>query len=750
VDGEVNTGPAVGDKHFLKVYSAAGFNNLFAPGPPEEAWNENRDFRTLEVSDELPRYKSPFENLDLAIGDKDLTVRRHPDGRFEAVIAIHNRGNMASPGFRVMFCYVGPGKEEKQLHNFHRGGGYHRAGPIMPGAVWREGSGPVALPQGVSEIVVIIDPDNAVEEADEKNNRASKIIGPAPETTKAGAVPDKSPEGMQTGPAKDVDVAIEDSDLTLIRLPGGLIRPVIAIHNRGTEDSPSFKVLFYAGDPEEGGRRLHRDIIYHSAGPIEPGGVWRETTRPVAPGQGIEEIVVVIDPENTVQETDETNNRASVAIEEAQNLVQRRLQRKFGNFDFQHNPLDSAVDVLSRMIEVDIRIDPSADARAIISVELQGPTAATVLDALTGQLGLKWAVVDDTYVYISDEAGIRRALSDSNDSKVVKAVKGVDMVIDQNDLTVRRMSDGLLVFVIVIHNRGTQKSPPFKVLFYAGDPDKGAGLLDGTQHSAEPIMPGGVCRVWTIPVAPGEKTSEIFVAIDPDNEVAEADETNNRTSVAIEKALVIASLQETVGDIDYSGHLSQIPAFMRRTAAVDVRIDPTVHWQSTFSVRLDRATMAGFLDSVTSQLGLKWIIARDAEQVYVYISDAAGMEKIQSADRQSTGGDQGAVDIWITGKDIHTFVAERTGRHIVARIHSTGVGRIPLVEVRFFIGDPAKGGRRLGQGGLAMDAGTVAAEAILRELEPGEYEIFAVLDPDNRIAETDETNNRASATIKID
>ena len=52
VDNVINPGPFVGDKLFVKVYSLASWNDRAdwrTPRPPEEGWNENRDFRTLEV-----------------------------------------------------------------------------------------------------------------------------------------------------------------------------------------------------------------------------------------------------------------------------------------------------------------------------------------------------------------------------------------------------------------------------------------------------------------------------------------------------------------------------------------------------------------------------------------------------------------------------------------------------------------------------------------------------------------------------
>ena len=107
------------------------------------------------------------------------------------------------------------------------------------------------------------------------------------------------------------DIAIADRDLRVIKLPDGLFIAWIAIHNKGVAPSPKFRVYFYAGDPDKGGRLL---VAPHGAGPIMPGDVWREGTYPFSLAPGESTISVVVDPDNKVEESDETNNKASRTI----------------------------------------------------------------------------------------------------------------------------------------------------------------------------------------------------------------------------------------------------------------------------------------------------------------------------------------------------------------------------------------------------------------------------------------------------
>ena len=78
------------------------------------------------------------------------------------------------------------------------------------------------------------------------------------------------------GESKRIDIAIEDKDLLVIKESEGLFRAVIGIYNKGSAPSPKFGVYFYAGDPDKGGRLL----ATHGSGPIMPGDIWREGTRP--------------------------------------------------------------------------------------------------------------------------------------------------------------------------------------------------------------------------------------------------------------------------------------------------------------------------------------------------------------------------------------------------------------------------------------------------------------------------------------
>ncbi|MBN1506349.1 MAG: hypothetical protein JW955_05860 [Sedimentisphaerales bacterium] len=232
--------------------------------------------------------------LDIAIHDENLTVTKQPDGSFRAETAISNRGSRPLPQFPVYFYAGDPDKGGRLL-------AHHGAGPIMPGDGWGECNPRLRLRPGETVISVVVDPDNTVDESNETNNKASRTI-----STTTQAEPAESAESAK------VDIAIGDKDLIVTRLSDRLFEAMIPICNKTSVSLPRFSVNFYAGAPGKGERLLSAQ----NAGPIMPGGSWLEGTHPHRLRPGENTISVVLDPDNEVEESDETNNRASQSLSE--------------------------------------------------------------------------------------------------------------------------------------------------------------------------------------------------------------------------------------------------------------------------------------------------------------------------------------------------------------------------------------------------------------------------------------------------
>jgi hypothetical protein len=135
VDREVGTGPMVGNKLFVRVFSADDWNNLYPERVPQDWDNENRDFRTLDVSDKDPRHKSRLASgAKLVVAQDALSVKQR-DGKYVAAVLIRNVGTDRSPEFGVWFYAGDPAKGGRLLAK-------HAAGPILPSETWNEGTFP--------------------------------------------------------------------------------------------------------------------------------------------------------------------------------------------------------------------------------------------------------------------------------------------------------------------------------------------------------------------------------------------------------------------------------------------------------------------------------------------------------------------------------------------------------------------------------------------------------------------------------
>jgi len=308
VDNSIGTGPFVGDKLFVKAWSAPSWNNL------KEEWNNKRCFRALHVSDAYPKYESESTKADIVIENKDLTVTKQPDGRFRAGVSIHNCGDTATPRFKVLFYAGDPSKKGRKVYP-----GYHNAGPIMPGGTWREGTHPFTLNEGETEIFVIVDPDNMIDELDETNNKAS------------AAVPGRQPKKPVEADTLRKQTTQKEKETTTQKRSGIDIKPakfylsfnknqgtwnlVVSIHNKSSLTIPKFKLKFYRGDPsnnvnEEG--KKHTGTC--GAGPLEPGKIWNASTRNFNLSNGQYEFNVILDCDNNISEIDENNNQATLKV----------------------------------------------------------------------------------------------------------------------------------------------------------------------------------------------------------------------------------------------------------------------------------------------------------------------------------------------------------------------------------------------------------------------------------------------------
>ncbi len=314
VDNSIGTGPFVGDKLFVKAWSAPSWNNL------KEEWNDKRCFRATHVSDAYPKYKTESSKVDIAIEDKDVTVIPESDGRFRAKIRLQNKGSQPIPRLKVHFYAGDPNKGGKKVYPAH-----HNAGPIMPGSTWNEGTLPFTLNEDETEIFVVVDPDNMIDESDETNNKASAVI--------PGRQPKKPLEtdtlSEKTTTKKRSGIDIKSDEFKIIYDENqGTYRLRVNIPNKSDRTIPGFELKFYRGLPtgnlnEAGGVQEST----YGAGPIQPGRSCGANSLGFLLSDGEYVFTVVLDTGNSISEINEDNNLAAlhVKVENGQIVDQSAL-----------------------------------------------------------------------------------------------------------------------------------------------------------------------------------------------------------------------------------------------------------------------------------------------------------------------------------------------------------------------------------------------------------------------------------------
>jgi len=103
----------------------------------------------------------------------------------------------------------------------------------------------------------------------------------------------------------------------------------------------------------------------------------------------------------------------------------------------------------------------------------------------------------------------------------------IDLAISSEDIFLTRKDDGSLLIAIKIHNNGNIYVPHVDAKYFCGNPEEG-GILIG-QGGLDAIQPG-ISEVKAIPWKVEDGEYEVFVIVDPENEILEMNEDNNRAS----------------------------------------------------------------------------------------------------------------------------------------------------------------------------------------------------------------------------
>ncbi len=127
------------------------------------------------------------------------------------------------------------------------------------------------------------------------------------------------------------------------------------------------------------------------------------------------------------------------------------------------------------------------------------------------------------------------------------------------------------------------------------------------------------------------------------------------------------------------------------------------------------------------------------------VEESAKTESKKSAKEVKKGS---GLDISIEKDSIVAFTDDAGLSRVSAKFRNNSSTRIPHLESAFYAGDPEKGGKLIGRGLIAMEPRETGGSAVRLGVDLEANEVFVVIDPNNKIKETNEENNKASRRIK--
>jgi len=567
-----------------------------------------------------------------------------------------------------------------------------------------------------------------------------------------------------------VDIAIGDKDFRVIKLSDRVFEVTIILRNGGSVPIPRFRVNFCAGDPDKGGRLLSPQ----QAGPLMPGDTWAEYNPGLELRPGEEVISVIVDPDNQVEESDETNNKVLRSIstigsesedvdkvESIQKvdlsgddilLVEAQASEGFNYPYYLFVPSGTAKDrPVYMLVETNnsgmVSDDPEVHrAKALTLVE------RSHANKIARRLGVpllvptfprpmphthSWAY---THALDIDTLEVLTGKLKRIDLQLTAMIKHAQELLRINGFAVNDK--------VFIH--GFSASAKFCNRYSYLHPEMVKAAAAGGVNGL-PTLPVREWNGYELPFPIGIAGIERFTGKPFDEQVFK--------QVAHYIYMGSSDKNDTLHPREASGPFEawrdEEAAIIRKALPAEKmmpdrwELSRKIYHQQKLPAQL--VTYNGVKHSIRSQMlddviaffkanaGEKYVAIKPYEYPVVKAEEILPKGKTESA----------KIDIAIDDEDL--IVREQTDGSIYAmiRIHNKGSHPFPKFGVNFYAGDPDKGGRLLaphGAGPIKPGAGWGEYNPSLR-LRPGETTISVVVDPDNQVAESDETNNKASKVI---
>jgi hypothetical protein len=240
---------------------------------------------------------------DLTISSSDISFTK-VNNQVVINAIIHNIGQQVAKNVVVQFYDGDPNNGGKQINNDILISNIYGQSKAIASLV-------CTLAYGTHQIYIVVDPYNTIIESDETNNIAFNTYVETNET-----LPDLSISSNDISFSNTQPKAGEEFTITAI------------VRNLGSADAKGVVIQFYDGDPASGGKPLGQSFIV----PSVPGDSYALLNLKLGLDEGLHNIVVVVDPSNTITETNETNNKSEKLLS-----VSSGPKNRFINIFRRHN-----------------------------------------------------------------------------------------------------------------------------------------------------------------------------------------------------------------------------------------------------------------------------------------------------------------------------------------------------------------------------------------------------------------------------
>lgn len=371
-------------------------------------------------------------------------------------------------------------------------------------------------------ITIQVDPDGTTGDPNPANNSAQKLL-----TVQAIPVgpPDLAAQSITYSPQAPVvgeEITIENT-----------------IINQGGQDTGAFKVAIL-----DGATPIHTFDV-----PSLVSGQKAVLTLQTYLAVGTHTITANADSENTVTESDETNNSESVAINVSQEITPADLTISLLEVSPAAPEAGDAVTISVKAKNQGVWPAQNVVVRIYDGTPPQGTqmnsdfTFAQLLGGQEGSIQLTTTLTAGTHtIYVIADPDNTISETDETNNTAQQAVTVTlpdrpDLTLLPVDITFSKpepIPGETITVSATIHNNGTEPAADVEVLFTDGNPHTGGAYL--IEKGTIGTIDAGSSAVATVNWQISRGTHDVYVVADPDYKIPEQDETNNVALKSIDTA----------------------------------------------------------------------------------------------------------------------------------------------------------------------------------------------------------------------